>query len=264
MEYWWKENRGFALAAGGIGMAALLWYFMVQGCVQGRTQAVIQDRKTAEATLRAQLAQGVPEEDVLVRARRDTERLSKLLEEAEGDLELNLGDGFRAPAGRPAGEYFMDLRVETARKLQEEATRSNVAMPAKGLGFPEGMDSVSDELGEEMLARLAIVERVLLGALRSGITRIESVDPMGGANPDEGTVLLKGRFDNRLRVTVRSYGSSRAIFQWLHGLQKKGAPLIVAKFAATRENAQEDHFSADVAVEGVLLDPAGRLAEEKP
>jgi len=274
VEYWWKENKGYAIAV-GVGVVAIaVWYFYVAGGLATQSARLQSARVAAEQALDRQMAAGVPSEDVVGRAKRDVERANKLLADLRGEMCLRMTDSadakkqiefsaaYKPPGGKGPADFFVSHKEEVRKKIQDAAATAGVGLPNEPLGFPTQPEGMPDEVGVEWLARLSIVERLALGAIQAGITKIDSV--VAVVAPDIDTaVVRKGMFVNRLTVRMKIFGPSKAVFEWLHGVQKKSDFLAVDEFKTVKENPHEDVFSAEMDVSGLIIDPNGSLVEVK-
>ncbi|MBI2931299.1 MAG: hypothetical protein HYY16_06580 [Planctomycetes bacterium] len=249
MEYWWKENRGLVVPAAAGVVVVCAWYFAVVGGIEEKTALLRRQRVAAEQKLQAQMKAGVPSEDTLSRARRDLEREKERMEELTREMGLKVPASHQVQARNTAGETFMKTKEdETRKKIRDAAARSGVSLPSNALGFSENLfEGVDDALGKELLARLAIVEKVSLGAVEAGVSRIDAVNAEGSETTE------KAEFLARLSVRLKVTGTSEAVFKWLHAVQKRGDFLAVDEFKATKESPHEDVFSAEMDVSGLVL-----------
>jgi len=264
VEYWWKENKAVAIPAGIMGLVALVWWWWPLSGMRAEASTVQRKRAMAEQQLRVKMAAGVPAEDAVTRATRDAERSKKQVAELKTDMHVRVPDGYKPSGGKKAGDYFVSYKEEVRKKINDKASTSGVAVPSDPLGFPSLQEGLSDELGDELLLRLWIVEKLSLAAIDSGVSKIDSVNAMVAVDSEPSeTNVKKGLFVNRLTVRMRVIGPSKAVFEWLHRAQKKGEFLAVDDFKAEKMSPHEDIFGAELEVSGLLVDTAGALSLDK-
>jgi hypothetical protein len=83
------------------------------------------------------------------------------------------------------------------------------------------------------------------------MTKVEGVD--AGVSDEEETAEDMERPVRPLKIRVKAIGPSKAVFEWLHGYQKRGDFLAVEHFKAIRESPHEDILSIDAEVSGLRI-----------
>ncbi len=256
MEYFWKENKRFVIAVGG-GLAVLILYqALVLGKIRGAAELAERTRKNKQSEIERKMAQGVPTEESLQIARRDRDLTRKVLASMAPETAFTIPDRFKPKGRTPKDqkEQYEDLVIALTKELGEKATNGRLAFPAS-LGMP---DTVPDDSVPEMLTRLAIVERLANVCVDAGCEKIESINPVHGADQDERS-SKKSRFLTKYSVFLRFSGTAESIFRVVHGAQKKGSYLAVTQFEMSRPDATKDVFEAALGVALLKVDEKGAL-----
>lgn len=246
MDYFWKENKKFVIAVAG-GLAFLAIYFsFVLGPIRGGADAASRERSKARGEIEKRMHQGVPTEDALVAARRDPNR--KVLSGMAPEVAFALSDRFALRKGDKAEDVKYDsLRLDLVKELQKKSVDGRLNFP-QNVSLP---DEMTDENAAEVLARLAVVERMTLLCIESEIEKIEAIDAQHGMDRD---ARRKSTFLAKHTVLVKLVGKQEAIFKVLHGAQKKGSFLAVTQFDMTRPDATKDQFEATIVVAFLKVD----------
>jgi hypothetical protein len=253
MEYFWKENKRFVMAVGGGLVFLILYQALVLGKIRGAADLAERTRRNRQLEIERKMAQGVPTEETLVAARRDRDLSRKVLAAMAPDTAFALPERFQKPRSR-VKEYYDNLVIELTDQLKEKATNGRVAFP-QNLGLP---DTVLEENAPEMMLRLAVVERLVTLLVDAGCEKIESINPLHGADQDERS-SKKSRFLTKYSVFIRFSGSAESIFKVIHGAQKKGSYLAVTQFEMSRPDATKDVFEAGLGVALLKVDDKGAL-----
>ncbi|HVR86526.1 MAG TPA: hypothetical protein VMU54_19540, partial [Planctomycetota bacterium] len=188
-----------------------------------------------------------------VAARRDRDLTRKVLAAMAPDTAFTLPDRFLKPKVR-VKEYYDDLLIKLTDELKEKSTNGRVAFP-QTLGMP---DTVLDENAPEMMLRLAVVDRLVTLCVDGECEKIESINPMHGADQDDRS-SKKSRFLTKYSVFIRFSGKAEAIFKVIHGAQKKGSYLAVTQFEMNRSDATKDVFEAGLGVALLKVDDKGAM-----
>jgi hypothetical protein len=151
-------------------------------------------------------------------------------------------------------EYYDDLLIKLTDELKEKSTNGRVAFP-QTLGMP---DTVLDENAPEMMLRLAVVDRLVTLCVDAECEKIESINPMHGADQDDRS-SKKSRFLTKYSVFIRFSGKAESIFKVIHGAQKKGSYLAVTQFEMNRSDATKDVFEAGLGVALLKVDDKGAM-----
>jgi hypothetical protein len=258
MEYFWKENKRFVIAVGG-GLAFLILYqALVLGKIRGAAELAERTRRNKQTELERKMAQGVPTDESLQAARRDRDLTRKVLASLAPETAFTIPDRFKPKGRSPKDqkEQYEDLVISLTKELTEKATNGRLAMPpTQTLGT---QDSVPDDAVPEMLTRLAVVERLVNLCIDSECEKIESINPVHGADQDERS-SKKSRFLTKYSVFIRFSGRADAVFRVVHGAQKKGSYLAVTQFEMSRPDATKDVFEAALGVALLKVDEKGAL-----
>ncbi|HLY73204.1 MAG TPA: hypothetical protein VKU80_03725, partial [Planctomycetota bacterium] len=223
------------------------------GKIRGAADLAERTRRNRQLEIERKMAQGVPTEETLVAARRDRDLSRKVLAAMAPDTAFALPERFQKPRSR-VKEYYDNLVIELTDQLKEKATNGRVAFP-QSLGLP---DTVLEENAPEMMLRLAVVERLVTLLVDAGCEKIESINPLHGADMDERS-SKKSRFLTKYSVFIRFSGSAESIFKVIHGAQKKGSYLAVTQFEMSRPDATKDVFEAGLGVALLKVDDKGAL-----
>ena len=249
MEYFWKENKRFVVAVGGGVLFLLLYNGFVLGPIRAGAAEAIRARVREKTELERKMAQGVPNEDGLAAGRRDREQNRKQLAAMVPEVVFNLPEKFQKPKRESIKSYFDNLKLDLVKDLQTKAVGNKVAMPAN-LGLP---NDISDESATEVLARLAVAERLVILAVDSEVEKIETLDAEYGMERDERS-SKKSQFLTKYSVFMRVTGRAESIFRIIHGAQKKGSYLALTHFEIGRPDATKDSFEASIGVSMLKVD----------
>ncbi|HLY10929.1 MAG TPA: hypothetical protein VKW04_16635 [Planctomycetota bacterium] len=256
MEYFWKENKRFVIAVAG-GLAFLILYqALVLGKIRGAAELADRTRRSKQTEIERKMAQGVPTEESLAVARKDRDLTRKVLAQMAPETAFTVPDRFQKPKSRPKElkEYYDDLLIKLTDELKEKATNGRLGFPPT-LGMP---DTVNEDTVPEMLLRLAVVDRLSTLCIDAECEKIESINPLHGADQDERS-SKKSRFLTKYSVFIRFSGRADAIFKVIHGAQKKGSYLAVTQFDMSRPDATKDVFEAALGVALLKVDDKGEL-----
>ena len=254
MDYFWKENKVYVIAAGAGALGALLyWMFLVSPFRQEAASAARQraNEKSAYETL---IAQGVPARNAPADAATDRDDSQKALAALVKDVAFKPSDRFRKPDGEAAKSFYQDQKLKVEKELKEKAAKAKIEFQG-GLGLG---DDDRDDLLPELLLRLAVIERVVSTAIEAGVEKIEAVDGLAGAN-DSGPANRKGAFLNAHSVFLKVRASSEAAFRILHGVQRKGAYLAVTQFAWAQDDPGRDLGAVSITVAVLRVDEKAPL-----
>jgi len=256
MEYFWKENKRFVVAVAGGLVFLLLYQSLVLGKIRGAADAAERRRVSEKRDLERKMAQGVPTDDGLVQGRKDRDLNRKILASMAPETAFTVPERFLKGKMRPKElkEHYDDQIIKLTEELKEKATNGRLAFPAT-LGLP---DSVNEDSLAEMLVRLAVVERLTTLCIDAECEKIESINPLHGADQDDRS-SKKSRFLTKYSVFIRFSGKAESIFRVVHGAQKKGSYLAVTQFEMTRPDATKDVFEAGLGVALLKVDDKGAL-----
>lgn len=254
MDYFWKENKKFVMAVGGAFIVYLLYNGFVLGPVRRGAEDAARRRVTEKRDLERRMAQGVPTPESLAAARRDKDQNARLLSGMAPEVLFTISEKFQKPKKENIKTFYDDLKLETQTKLKEKAIGGKVAFPAN-LGLP---DDVTDETGPEVLARLAVVERLVTVAVDSEVEKIDTVDAQYGMDRDERS-SKKSQFLTKYSVFMKVVGKQESIFRLVHGAQKKGSFLAVTHFEMARSDQTKDLFEASIGVAMLKIDDKGSM-----
>lgn len=253
MEYFLKENKKFLLLVGA-GLLFLLFYnWLVLGKIRGAADAADRARKNKKSEIERKMAQGVPTDESLSAARKDRDYTRRVLAATIPDTAFNLPEKFQKPK-RDVKAYYDNLKIELTSQLQEKATNGRVAFP-QTLGLPE---DVNEDSVAEMLARLAVVERLVTLVVDNECEKIESINALHGSDADDRS-SKKSRFLTKYSVHLRFSGKVESIFKVVHGAQKKGSYLALSQFELSRPDATKDVFDAVMVVSLLKVDDKGAM-----
>jgi hypothetical protein len=253
MEYFWKENKRFVIALVGGLVFLILYQSFVLGKIRGAAELADRTRRNKQLEIERKMAQGVPTEESLVTARRDRDLTRKVLAAMAPETAFAVPERFQKPKSR-VKEYYDNLVIELTDQIREKATNGRVAFPLN-LGLP---DTVLDEGAPEMMLRLAVVERLVTLCVESACEKIESINPLHGADQDERS-SKKSRFLTKYSVFIRFNGTAESVFRIIHGVQKKGSYLAVTQFEMSRPDATKDVFEVGLGVALLKVDDKGAL-----
>lgn len=251
MEYFWKENKKFVLAVGGALVVLMLYNSLVLSKLRGAAALAQSKRAQEKRSLEDKLRSGLPADDALSLAKRDADVVRKQVAAMAQESQFKISDRFRKKEKDGAKAFYDGLKEDLKDELQKKAVQGNLTIP-KGLGLSD--DNTEDE-AEDLLLRLAVVERLVDLAIASGVEKIESLDTKRAS--DE---VKKGAFLRKTPVSLRFSGKPEAVFRMLHGAQKKGSYLAVLQFEALRPDSTRDVFEASMTVALLRMDEKAALA----
>ena len=254
MEYFWKENKRFVLAVGGGLIVLLLYNSLVLGKIRGDAADAEKTRMREHRDLGRKMGQGVPNDDGLVAGRRDRDQNRKLLASMTPEVAFALPDRFQRRKEDPLLNYFDNLKLDLTKALQDKAVDNQVALTASP-GLPA---NISEETAPEVLARLAVFDRVVNLAIDSGVEKIETVDAEYGMDRDERS-SKKSQFLTKYSVFLKVQGKVESVFRIIHGAQKQGSYLAVTHFEIGRSDATKDLFEASIGVAMLKVDDKAGL-----
>ena len=250
MDYFWKENKRFVLATAGAFVFLLLYNSFVLSPISKAASAAAATRTNKKRDLERRMAQGVPNDDGLVAARRDRDQNRKLLSAMAPEVAFTIDDKFHKPKKKDLREYFDNLKLDLVEQLKKKAVEGRVALTSN-IGMP---DDISDETAAEALARLAVVERLVLLAIDSGVEKIDLVDA-----PMDDRGAKKSQYLTKYSVVMKIVGKSESVFKVVHGAQKKGSFLAVTQFEMGRPDATKDLFEASITTALLKIDEKAGL-----
>jgi len=252
MDYLWKENKKFVLAVVGAFVFLLLYNSFVLSPISKAASSAASTRVNKKKELERRMAQGVPNDDGLVAARRDRDQNRKLLSAMAPEVAFTIDDKFHKPKKKDLREYFDNLKLDLVEQLKKKAVEGRVALTSN-IGMPE---DISDETAAEALARLALVERLVLLAIDSGVEKIDVVDSQQDRD-DRGA--KKSQYLTKYSVVMKIVGKSESVFKLVHGAQKKGSFLAVTQFEMGRPDATKDLFEASITTALLKIDEKAGL-----
>jgi hypothetical protein len=258
MEYFWKENKRFVLAVAGAFVFLLLYNSFVLGPISKAASTAASNRANKKRELERRMEKGVPNDDGLVAGRRDAKQNKDLLGKMGPEVAFAIEDKFHKPKKKDIREYFDNFKLDLVEQLRKKAVEGRVALTSN-LGLPE---DVTDETSAEALARLAVVERLILLAVDSGVEKIEMVDAQHDRDDRNDRNAKKSQYLTKYSVVMKVVGKSESVFKLVHGAQKKGSFLAVTQFEMGRPDATKDLF--EVSITAALLkvdDKAGLEAK---
>ena len=224
----WKENKRFiAIVASGF-LISYIYYSSVIGGLNESTAAIRKERKSEEGKLRDLLAGGRPDPASLHRAGTDVKHARASLAGMVQDFSFEMPKEFVPPSDTDPQTHFDTMAARVEEDLKELAVRSEV-IPPKPLGFDKIPADYSEEYAQELLERLALVDRVTRVIMRSAGPeggKIEELDPLGGADPLQGAVPRKGLFLSPVSIRVKFTAESKCVFQVLHDVQRRPSALL--------------------------------------
>ena len=257
----WKENKRFiAIVASGF-LISYIYYSSVIGGLNESTAAIRKERKSEEGKLRDLLAGGRPDPASLHRAGTDVKHARASLAGMVQDFSFEMPKEFVPPSDTDPQTHFDTMAARVEEDLKERAVRSEV-IPPKTLGFDKIPADYSEEYAQELLERLALVDRVTRVIMRSAGPeggKIEELDPLGGADPLQGAVPRKGLFLSPLSIRVKFTAESKCVFQVLHDVQRRGRFLAVSWFDAVQPDVTRDLLTAEIVVSALRITANGAL-----
>jgi hypothetical protein len=257
MEYFWKENKKFVIAVGGGFVFVLLFYSFVLGPIRKGAADALRERMNAKRDIERRMQLGVPTEDSLVAARRDRDQKRRQLAEMAPQVTFALGDRFVVRKGDKAkdlSEYYQNLKLDLVKELQKKSVEGKLSFP-QTVGMP---DDIGEDNAVEVLARCAVVERLVTVAVESDLEKIETLDGQYQMERDDRS-SKKSQFLTKYSVYIKVVGKVESVFKMVHGLQKKGSYLAVTQFDLTRPDATKDVFEAAIAVAYLKVDDKAGL-----
>ena len=257
MEYFWKENKKFVLAVGGGFVFVMLFYSFVLGPIRKGAEEAARTRLNAKREIERRMQQGVPTEDALVAARRDREQKKRQLAEMAPQVAFSLGDRFvvrKGDKGKDLAEYYQNLKLDLVKELQKKSVEGKLSFP-QNVGLP---DDMTDDNAAEVLARCAVVDRLVTLAVESDLEKIETLDGQYNMERDERS-SKKSQFLTKYTVFIKVVGKVESVFKLVHAAQKKGSYLAITNFDLSRPDATKDLFEASIAVAYLKVDDKAGL-----
>lgn len=257
MEYFWKENKKFVIAVAGGLVFLMLYYSFVLGPVRKGAADAARDRLNAKRDIERRMQQGVPNDDALVAARRDRDVKRRQLGEMTPQVGFALNERFvlrKGDKAKDVSEYYQNLKLDLVKELQKKSVEGKLAFP-QTVGLP---DDIGEDNAAEVLARCAVVERLVTLAVESDIEKIETLDGQYLMDRDERS-SKKSQFLTKYSVFIKVLGRQESVFKMVHGAQKKGSFLAVTHFDLTRPDATKDLFEASIAVAFLKVDDKAGL-----
>lgn len=253
MEYFLKENKRFLLMVGAGLLFLLFYHWLVLGKIRGAAEAADRQRKSKKSEIERKMAQGVPTDEGLAMARKDRDYSRRVLAQTVPDTAFNLPEKFQKPK-RDVKAYYDNLKIELTNALQEKAVNGRVQFP-QTFALPEDVNE--DSVGE-MLARLAVVDRLVTLVIENECEKIESINAQHGSDSDDRN-SKKSRFLTKYSVFIRFSGKAENVFKVVHGVQKKGSYLALTQFDLSRPDATKDVFECGMAVSLLKVDDKGAM-----
>src|SRR6185503_13995497 len=216
------------------------YFSFVLGPIRKGAEDAAGARLKAKREIERRMQQGVPTEDALVSARRDRDQKKRQLAEMTPQVAFSLGDRFMIRKGDKAkdlAEYYQNLKLDLVKELQKKSVEGKLQFP-QNVGLP---DDIGEENAAEVLARCAVVERLVTLAVESDIDKIETLDGQYMMDRDERS-SKKSQFLTKYTVFIKVVGKVESIFKLVHGAQKKGSFLAVTNFDLSRPDATKDLF----------------------
>ena len=265
MNYAWQERKKFAIPVGAGALAILIWYFIVLSPINAATDRAVRDRKALESQLRLRMQSGVPTDEAVGRAERDKGTFQKDLKDIQDKLAFRVDDTFKARDGGSARK-FGQLRHEIATKIDTIRTQKGMETGIDmQLRFPKGFESVPEPVMAEWLIRLAMVQRVCMLSLESGVAGLSLVETVPDENQVEPTIP-NDKFLGVLTVKFKVTGPAESILRIAHGLQTEGATFLsLQAMDVTSADPQRNHLGATITAAALIVRPDGALVvETKP
>ena len=119
-------------------------------------------------------------------------------------------------------------------------------------------DDMTEDNAAEVLARCAVVERLVTLAVESDLEKIETLDGQYNMERDERS-SKKSQFLTKYTVFIKVVGKVESVFKLVHGAQKKGSYLAITNFDLSRPDATKDSFEASIAVAYLKVDDKAGL-----
>jgi len=254
MDYVWKVHKKFLITVGG-GILGLILYnaFVLSGLRAAADQAT---RRLDEErqNLEDRMKKGEPTDDILRQAEGARDHTVKQLASLTVDVAFRPPDRFKRPDSG-ARAYMENLKLNLPKELHAAAVKARVSCPEK-VGLD---DAFPDEMAEEVLLRLAVLERVVTAALAAGVEKIEALDAMHGVDQKLVPSAVPGAFVNRFSVLIKFTGKSESVFKLVHSLQRKGQFLGLSHFEYDRPNTTKDLLSATLVATAFKVDEKGAI-----
>lgn len=254
MEYFWKENKRFCIAVGGGLLFLLLYNGFVLGPLRRDASDAANRRIREKRDIEKKMAQGMPTDEGLLSGRRDRDQHRALLASKVPEVEFKLDKKYQRPKGQSVKTFYDDLKLDVLKELQQKAISGRVS-------FPQNVNlavDVTDDTAAEVLARLAIVDRLTTIAVDSEIEKIETIDGEFNMDRDERS-SKKSQFLTKYTVFAKVQGKAESIFKLVHAAQKKGSYLAVTHFEMGRPDATKDLFEVQIALSMLRVDDKAGL-----
>lgn len=255
MEYFWKENKKFVMAVGGAVVFLMLYFSFVLTPIRKGADEAARSRLNAKRDIERRMQQGVPTEDALVAARRDRDQKKRQLAEMTPQVAFAVGDRFTKHKGDRLEDIKYDsLKLDLVKELQKKSVEGKLSFP-QNVGLP---DDITEENAAEVLARCAVVERLVTIAVEADLDKIETLDGQYMMDRDERS-SKKSQFLTKYSVFIKVVGKVESVFKLVHAAQKKGSFLAITNFDLTRPDATKDLFEASIAVAYLKVDDKANL-----
>jgi hypothetical protein len=248
MDYFWKENKKFVAIVGGAFILFLIYNGVVLGGIRKRAEDAARRRVSEKRDLERRMEKGVPTPESLAAARSDKEKSARLLAKMAPEVTFAVHEKFQKPKKENVKSFYDDVKLELLKQLREKSVSGKVAFPVS-IGLPE---DITDETSGEVLARLAVVERLVIAAVDSEVDKIEVIDA-------QQTLDEKSTFLTKYPVYLKVVGKSESVFRLVHALQKKGSYLAVTRFEMGRADATKDLFETSIGVALLKLDEKANM-----
>jgi hypothetical protein len=157
MNYAWQERKKFAIPVAAGVVVILLWYVLVLSAINGKADADVKNKKTAEMQLRSLMQSGVPNDEGVGRAERDRKTFQEDLKDIREKLAFRIDEGFRAKEGQSSQGKLGSKRQEVFRQIDDLRTKKGLDTIDSKLGFPQTFANVPEPVLAEWLIRLAMV-----------------------------------------------------------------------------------------------------------
>ncbi len=262
MEYFWKENKKFLISVGAGLLVVLLYRWFVLSPINAKADAAASRLSAEERSLSARVERGgVAEEDTIKLAENELRRTKDLLASLAADMSFKEGERFQKPENQTWVEHYNAEKLEVFNRLKEIA-RPLSNYPKEILGLREAEENINEILAQELLLRLAVVDRLVRAAVEARVDRIDVIDAVplvhSGSRRDE-VVTKKCAFLNKYTVHMAFKGEQRAVFKVLHEIQKKGSFLAVSQFDVDHRDPTKDYLEAVLRVSLLKIDPKAPL-----
>jgi hypothetical protein len=262
MNYAWQERKKFAIPLAVGIVAVLIWYYFILSGINGATDRDLANRKSAELMLRSRMQSGVPTDVAVGQADRDRGTIQEDLKDIQDKLAFRADESFRAKGGQSPAAKFGQQRQAVFSKLDAAVSSRGMDKLPNLLKFPQAFNDIPEPVLTEWLVRLAIVQRVVMVAIESGVNGITLLEVVPSEHQDEVTVPAD-RFLGVLAIKIKVTGSANSIISMVHGLQQEGPNFLALEAGAiTSSAATSNLLVAELTVGGLVVRPEGAMIAE--